>query len=179
MARRAQSRWRSRFPANWEGFDAFREETGAKLAKTSKTKYKPIIERAEELRVEMFDDDAWGDIDPEDIAFDLVPTIYGEVKSRGGGKPSTNTLRGWQLVAYEADLTRKPPEFEQLSLEETNWREDQQARICALRWKRFLRTRTFLCGAATITWRSTAHVNGCRWDAVSPTRQPSTRSLSI
>jgi hypothetical protein len=35
---------------------------------------------------------------------------------------------GWQLVAYEADFTQTPSRFEHLSLEETNWREDQQAR---------------------------------------------------
>lgn len=34
---------------------------------------------------------------------------------------------GWQLVAYEAGFT-KPPESRHHSLEETNWREDQQAR---------------------------------------------------
>jgi hypothetical protein len=34
---------------------------------------------------------------------------------------------GWELIAYEADMTRKPPAFGSLSQEETNWRENQQA----------------------------------------------------
>jgi hypothetical protein len=32
---------------------------------------------------------------------------------------------GWELVGYEADFAKRPPEFAHLSLEETNWREDQ------------------------------------------------------
>jgi hypothetical protein len=35
------------------------------------------------------------------------------------------------LIAYEADPRRRPVEFERLSIEETNWREDQQARNLA------------------------------------------------
>jgi hypothetical protein len=35
---------------------------------------------------------------------------------------------GWTLIPYEADMSLKPPEFEHLSREETNWRDDQQAR---------------------------------------------------
>lgn len=39
---------------------------------------------------------------------------------------------GWTLVAYEADFDETPSRFAHLSLEETNWREDQQARnLCA------------------------------------------------
>jgi hypothetical protein len=34
---------------------------------------------------------------------------------------------GWRLVAYEADFNTRSSEFERLSREETNWREDQQA----------------------------------------------------
>jgi hypothetical protein len=30
---------------------------------------------------------------------------------------------GWTLLHYEADFDRKPPEFANLSMEETNWRE--------------------------------------------------------
>jgi hypothetical protein len=33
---------------------------------------------------------------------------------------------GWDLIAYEADLSRKPPQFANLSREETNWREAEQ-----------------------------------------------------
>jgi hypothetical protein len=41
---------------------------------------------------------------------------------------------GWTLVPYEADMERRPPELEPLSLAETNWREYQQARnLCAAR----------------------------------------------
>ena len=35
---------------------------------------------------------------------------------------------GWTLAPYEADFDLKPPEFANLSMEETNWREEQQAR---------------------------------------------------
>jgi hypothetical protein len=35
--------------------------------------------------------------------------------------------RGWTLIAYEADMTRKPAEFGALSNEETNWRDAEQA----------------------------------------------------
>ncbi len=35
---------------------------------------------------------------------------------------------GWTLVHYEADFGLKPAEFVNLSMEETNWREEQQAR---------------------------------------------------
>ena len=35
---------------------------------------------------------------------------------------------GWTLVPYEADMCLRPSEFEHLSSEETNWRDDQQAR---------------------------------------------------
>jgi hypothetical protein len=35
---------------------------------------------------------------------------------------------GWQLVAYEADFAQKPSALHHLSVEEANWREDQQAR---------------------------------------------------
>lgn len=38
---------------------------------------------------------------------------------------------GWTLLAYEADMTRKPQEFHHLSREETNWRDEQQARNLA------------------------------------------------
>jgi hypothetical protein len=34
----------------------------------------------------------------------------------------------WTLIAYEADLARKPEGLSRLSREETNWREEQQAR---------------------------------------------------
>ena len=34
---------------------------------------------------------------------------------------------GWALVPYEADMGSKPPAFANLSREETNWREEQQA----------------------------------------------------
>lgn len=36
--------------------------------------------------------------------------------------------RGWELIAYEADMSSKPPEFASLSSEETNWRDAEQAR---------------------------------------------------
>jgi hypothetical protein len=40
---------------------------------------------------------------------------------------------GWRLAAYEADFSKKPSELEHLSLEETNWREEEQARnLCAV-----------------------------------------------
>lgn len=35
---------------------------------------------------------------------------------------------GWTLISYEADMARKPEGLDQLSVEATNWREDQQAR---------------------------------------------------
>lgn len=38
---------------------------------------------------------------------------------------------GWTLVAYEADFSFRPLELEQLSIEATNWREEQQARNLA------------------------------------------------
>lgn len=38
---------------------------------------------------------------------------------------------GWELIAYEADITRKPREFESLSNEETNWRDAEQAKNLA------------------------------------------------
>jgi hypothetical protein len=34
---------------------------------------------------------------------------------------------GWTLVSYEADMTAKPRQLTPLSMQETNWREDQQA----------------------------------------------------
>lgn len=36
--------------------------------------------------------------------------------------------RDWTFISYEADMSHKPPELEHLSIEETNWREEQQAR---------------------------------------------------
>jgi hypothetical protein len=33
---------------------------------------------------------------------------------------------GWDLIAYEAEFARKPPQFVNLSREETNWREAEQ-----------------------------------------------------
>jgi hypothetical protein len=54
---------------------------------------------------------------------------------RGGylGQPEMRQLvataleLGWELLAYEADMARKPAEFGSLSQEETNWRESEQA----------------------------------------------------
>lgn len=34
---------------------------------------------------------------------------------------------GWHLLPYEADFANQPSEFAHLSIEETNWREEQQA----------------------------------------------------
>jgi hypothetical protein len=72
----------------------------------------------------------------------LVPTFAADanatrvVPAAAGGYLAQPEMReliataldlGWQLVAYEADLAEKPAEFAELSIEETNWREDQQA----------------------------------------------------
>lgn len=35
---------------------------------------------------------------------------------------------GWELIAYEADMSRKPPRFGSMSKEETNWRDAEQAK---------------------------------------------------
>jgi integrase len=94
MADHSQSTLKNRYPASWDGFKRFRDETGAGLAEDSEKKYKPIVLTAEELREELFEGCDWGDIAQEDIAFILVPTLYGRVKGRGGGEPSSNTLRG-------------------------------------------------------------------------------------
>lgn len=87
-------KWTTRFPATWDGFDAFREKSRDPLAESTKKKWRPIVRRAEELRDALFDGRAWGDIDSEDIAFELMTTLYDEVEGHGGGEPSENTLRG-------------------------------------------------------------------------------------
>ena len=38
---------------------------------------------------------------------------------------------GWTLVPYEADHNSRPPDLARLSMEDTNWREDEQARNLA------------------------------------------------
>jgi hypothetical protein len=38
---------------------------------------------------------------------------------------------GWNLHAYEAELDRRPPALDPLSMEATNWRDDEQARNLA------------------------------------------------
>ncbi|HEV2059339.1 MAG TPA: hypothetical protein VGR11_08270 [Solirubrobacteraceae bacterium] len=35
---------------------------------------------------------------------------------------------GWTLIAYEVDFSKRPRHFERLSRQETNWREEEQAR---------------------------------------------------
>jgi hypothetical protein len=37
----------------------------------------------------------------------------------------------WTLISYEADMPRKPTAFKSLSIEETNWREEQQTQNIA------------------------------------------------
>ena len=77
----------------------------------------------------------------------LIPAVAAEanetrrVPAAAGGYLAQAEMReliatalglGWRLLAYEADFTRKPPELAHLSVEESNWREAQQAcNLCA------------------------------------------------
>ena len=83
----------SRFSPTPLGFLRFRARSGNRLAKSSWKKWCPIIHQLEELRGQRFDL-PWNEIDPEDIAYELIPALYSRCASKKGGKPSTNTLRG-------------------------------------------------------------------------------------
>lgn len=87
-------KWQSRFPATWDGFHTFRKTSGNAMAETTEAKWKPIVLRLEALRELLFGARAWGDIDAEEVAYELMTTLYSEVTGRGGSEPSTNTLRG-------------------------------------------------------------------------------------
>jgi integrase len=84
----------SRFSPTPDGFREFRTELDRDLGRKSRAKYLPIIERLEELRSELFQDAPWSELDDEAIAIDLINALYAECHGRGGGAPSTNTLRG-------------------------------------------------------------------------------------
>ncbi len=62
---------------------------------------------------------------------------------------------GWTLVPYEADIRLKPPEFAHLGREETNWREDQQARNLVSILEGFQDDRSLL------VWCGNGHLTKC------------------
>jgi integrase len=86
--------FKSRFSPTPLGFLRWRWRSGDRLARSSWIKWRGVILLAEELRGELFDDRPWRDIDPEDIAFELMQAVYARCRARDGGKPSTNSLRG-------------------------------------------------------------------------------------
>jgi integrase len=89
----------SRFTPDLDGFERYREASKP-LAETSKAKWLPIIRRIEKLREEVLEGKAWSEIDPEEIAYELMAVVYGEVRGRGAGEPASNTLRGRYDAAY-------------------------------------------------------------------------------
>lgn len=48
----------------------------------------------EVLRTSLFEDRPWSEIDPEEIADTLIPQLYARCRTKKGGKPASNTLRG-------------------------------------------------------------------------------------
>ncbi len=82
-----------RFSPTVLGFLRFRARTGNRLEKSSWKKWGPILRQLEALRVQRYNL-PWGEIDPEDLGCDLIPALYAKCKSKKGGKPQTNTLRG-------------------------------------------------------------------------------------
>lgn len=82
-----------RFSPTPLGFLRFRARTRNRLSKGSWKKWRPILLQLEELRMQRYDL-PWCEVDPEDIGCDLIPALYTKCKSKKGGRPSTNTLRG-------------------------------------------------------------------------------------
>ncbi len=77
------------------------------------------------------------------LAMEALPLLAAELANRTRqlpdapgylGQPEMRELikcaldHDWELIAYEADISRKPPEFGSLSNEETNWRDAEQAK---------------------------------------------------
>lgn len=89
----------SRFSPDPLGFEVFRAASRP-LAEGSLKKWRPVIARIEELRDEVFEGRPWSEIASEDVAYELMAVLYVECRGRGGGEPSSNTLRGRYDVAY-------------------------------------------------------------------------------
>jgi integrase len=90
---RKRSKTKHRFSPTPFGFLRYRWRKGAKLQPASWAKWRPILLQLEELRGELFGL-TWGEIDLDDIAYELIPQLYLRCKSKKGGKASSNTLRG-------------------------------------------------------------------------------------
>jgi integrase len=88
-----RQRGRSRFSPTPLGFLRYRWKSGAKLQRRSWIKWRPILLQIEELREQIYGA-PWCDLDPEDIAYDLINQLYRRCKSKKGGEASSNTLRG-------------------------------------------------------------------------------------
>jgi integrase len=97
-----------RFAATPDGFFEYRQKSGDALKDSSWRKWRPIIVRAEELRVEMYAGAWWSELNPEDIAFELLDAVCTFGVGRDGGEVSTNTQRGRYNAcnAYFAFLCR-------------------------------------------------------------------------
>lgn len=90
----------SRFSPTPLGFLRYRWRSGQPLAKSSWKTWRSRILELERLRNECFDGAPWCDISPEDIAYVLMQRVYAGCKSKQGGKPANNTLRGRYDAAY-------------------------------------------------------------------------------
>jgi integrase len=88
-----RSKTNHRFSPTPFGFLRYRWRKGAPLEPRSWAKWRPILLQLEELREELFGV-PWRDIELDDIAYDVIPQLYSRCKSKTGGKPSSNTLRG-------------------------------------------------------------------------------------
>lgn len=97
MARRPIKKLRSkRFSPTPLGFLRYRLRTAApeeRITKSTWKKWKPILLQIEELREKTYGV-PWAEVDRDDVAFELIPRLYARCRSKSGGKPSTNTLRG-------------------------------------------------------------------------------------
>ena len=93
MATKSQHTPSTLFPPSWEGYVSFREATNSALKPGTVAKYRPIVRRLEQLRIEMFDGASWDEIDPDEIAFTLLKALVGEARGRNGQPPSSNTLK--------------------------------------------------------------------------------------
>jgi integrase len=90
----------ARFSPTPFGFLRYRWRSGNRLEKSSWKTWRPRFLELECLRVSCFGDVPWTEIAPEDIAYDLMQRVYAGCKSKRGGAPSTNTLRGRYDAAY-------------------------------------------------------------------------------
>ena len=120
----------SRFSPTPLGFIRFRARGGFRLAKSSWRKWRPIILQIESLCTDLFDDRSWGEIDPEEIAYTLIPQLYARCRNKKGGKAATNTLRGrydaanayFDFLIKTRHLAQSPCEFQRRPSSKANLR---------------------------------------------------------